>query len=90
MIAIILGVIISLLLSRGITRPIVKVVDLVKDIAEGEGDLTKRLNIDTQDEIGELAKWFDTFVGKLHEIIYAIKSSTRELTAAVTEIASAG
>ena len=88
-IAIILGVIISFFLSRGITRPIVKVVDLVKDIAEGEGDLTKRLNINTQDEIGELAKWFDIFVAKLHEIIFAIRTNTEEVAAAVTEIASA-
>ena len=88
-IAIILGVIISFFLSRGITRPIVKVVDLVKDIAEGEGDLTKRLNIDTRDEIGELARWFDIFVAKLHEIIVAIKTNTEEVAAAVTEIASA-
>lgn len=57
-IAIILSVIISIYMSRSITRPIIKVVDMVKDIAEKEGDLTKLLNIDTQDDIDEIISVF--------------------------------
>ena len=59
MIAIILGLVISILLSRDITKPIVKVADMVKDTAEGEGDLAKRLDIDTQDEIVEIFSVID-------------------------------
>jgi len=86
---ILLGFIVGAFISNLISKPILQVVAVMKDIAEGEGDLTKRLNIETQDEVGELARWFDTFVANLHEIIYAIKTNTQEVTSAVAEIAAA-
>ncbi len=39
-----------------------------KDVAEGEGDLTKRIPITSEDEIGELAKWFNLFLDKIHDM----------------------
>jgi len=45
------------------TKPLQAVVGRIKDIAEGEGDLTQRLDQDRQDEIGEVARWFNTFLG---------------------------
>ena len=56
-------------ISNSIVTPIRKVVDGLKDIAEGEGDLTKRLNIKSKDEVGELAGWFDQFMANLQGII---------------------
>ncbi|MDD2462733.1 MAG: methyl-accepting chemotaxis protein [Desulfobulbus sp.] len=58
--------------SGGIVRPIRHTVDMLKDIAEGEGDLTKRLDIKVKDEIGELATWFNLFMEKLRELISQI------------------
>lgn len=52
-----------------ISRPINRVVDGLKDIAQGEGDLTKRLKVSSEDEIGTLAIWFNTFMEKLHDLI---------------------
>ncbi len=52
-----------------ISAPINRVVQGLKDIAEGEGDLTKRLDITSKDEIGRLAKWFNLFMDKLQELI---------------------
>src|SRR3546814_3430892 len=42
---------------------------LLKDIASGEGDLTRRLDYARQDELGELAGWFNRFLDKLQPII---------------------
>ncbi|HEY2988393.1 MAG TPA: HAMP domain-containing protein, partial [Candidatus Binatia bacterium] len=53
------------LVRRCISRPINRLVALTKDIAEGEGDLTKRLDVQNRDEIGELAYWFNTFLDRL-------------------------
>ncbi len=61
--------IVMIIVSNSIVRPIRKVVDGLKDIAEGEGDLTKRLDIKSGDEIGELAHWFDRFMENLQAII---------------------
>ncbi len=50
-----------------------QVVVLLKDIGEGEGDLTKQITIDTNDEIGELAKYYNIFIDKLKLIIIRLK-----------------
>lgn len=52
-----------------ITRPISRVASMLKDIAAGEGDLTKRLSHQSGDELGELATWFNRFLDKLQPII---------------------
>jgi methyl-accepting chemotaxis protein len=52
-----------------ILKPINRVVAGLKDIAQGEGDLTKRLRVTAQDEIGDLARWFNTFMEKLQDLI---------------------
>ncbi|HEY5039729.1 MAG TPA: ATP-binding protein, partial [bacterium] len=51
-----------------VTKPLRQVVDRMKDIARGEGDLTKRLDVHGKDEIGELAETFNAFVGKLQTV----------------------
>jgi methyl-accepting chemotaxis protein len=61
----VVALLLGLLIQRTITRPLKNVVDALRDIAEGEGDLTRRLAVDTNDELGELAKWFNRF-GHLH------------------------
>ena len=60
---------VAFLLARTVTRPITTVVSGLKDVAEGEGDLTLRLNLNRNDEIGELARWFDVFMGRLGDLI---------------------
>lgn len=52
-----------------VTRPINSTISMIKDIAQGEGDLTKRLVIKSKDEIAELSGWFNLFVEKLQELI---------------------
>lgn len=64
------------MISNSIVTPINQVVAGLRDIAEGEGDLTKRLTIETGDEIGELAKWFNQFMENLQKIIrHSIKTT---------------
>ena len=59
----IIGVlIVGFFTKKGIIRPINDVTERIRDIAEGEGDLTKRLDASTKDELGELSDWFNTFV----------------------------
>ena len=52
-----------------VVKPINGVVEGLRDIAEGEGDLTLRLPVNTQDEIGELSTWFNSFIEKLQRIV---------------------
>jgi methyl-accepting chemotaxis protein len=69
---------------------------MLKDIAEGEGDLTKRITVNSTDEVGELGSNFNMFVEKLQGIIGQIASATSQVAtsaeelSAVTEQTSAG
>ncbi len=71
-----IGYLLTFLVSSRIAKPVNGVVDMLKDIAEGEGDLTKRLVVNSSDEVGILSQWFNTFVGKIHTIIGQVKDST--------------
>ena len=70
------GLIAAFFTARGITRPLNNAIHGLKNVAEGEGDLTMRLTIQSKDEIGDLAKWFNIFIEKLQRIICEIDSST--------------
>ena len=59
-----------------LTTPINNVKDMLADIAEGDGDLTKRLHVATHDEVGELADNFNRFVEKIHKMIQSISQSS--------------
>ncbi len=74
------------LVDRMLVKPIKVTVNMIKDIAQGEGDLTKRLTVMSKDEISELASWFNAFVGKLQNIIKEILDSSDQLNQASNEI----
>jgi methyl-accepting chemotaxis protein len=58
-IAVVIGVLLAMafgvIISRAITKPVLNIVARIKDIAQGEGDLTQRVDVNSKDEIGELA-----------------------------------
>ncbi len=74
------------LITRGITVPLGRMRDMIKDIAQGEGDLTKRLDADSKDELGEVSRWFNIFVEKLHGIISTISDTTHQVASASTQL----
>jgi methyl-accepting chemotaxis protein len=82
------GIAIALLISRMVLLPVKNCVVLLKDISEGEGDLTSRLPVETKDEIGQLALYFNTFVEKLQDIISAIAGNAQTVASAATELSA--
>ncbi|MBF0467717.1 MAG: methyl-accepting chemotaxis protein [Desulfamplus sp.] len=71
-----------------ITRPIIEASNMLKDIAEGEGDLTKRLKVSSHDELGDMAKWFNLFIEKLQIMIKDITSNATTLLDASKKLSS--
>ncbi|SHO49762.1 methyl-accepting chemotaxis protein [Desulfopila aestuarii] len=65
-----------LIIVIGIVKALGSMINSFQDIAEGEGDLTKRIEIKSRDEIAELAKWFNIFLEKLQRIIGTIAQNT--------------
>ncbi len=77
-----------IIITRSISGPLKKTVNMLKDIAEGEGDLTKSLEVKNDDEVGRLAKWFNLFVEKLREIIKDITTNAEILNNASSNMSS--
>ncbi len=69
-----------------ITGRLNQVVAGLRDAAEGEGDLTKRIEIKANDEVGELAQWFNAFVIKIQEIIGQVKDDAGQLNTSSHEL----
>ncbi|QPB86060.1 HAMP domain-containing protein [Pseudoalteromonas rubra] len=67
------------LLLKYLMRPMVHLNEAIKDIAQGEGDLTRRLDVENNDEFGELSNYFNLFVDKIHESISKVKETTLAL-----------
>jgi methyl-accepting chemotaxis protein len=70
------------------TRPIVRVSETLKDISEGEGDLTRSIVINSKDEIGDLAKYFNLTLEKIRALVATIKKQAAVLFDIGTELAS--
>ncbi len=73
----------------GTVRPLRIVIDQVGEIAEGESDLTQRVNETRTDEIGELGAKVNAFISRTHDTILAVRSATHSVTAASGQIRSA-
>jgi methyl-accepting chemotaxis protein len=74
--------------ARAIVTPINKAVAGLKDIAEGEGNLTMRLPITSNDEVGEMSRWFNLFIEKLQNIIRQITVDTQQVDHSATSLSS--
>ncbi|MBU1283881.1 MAG: methyl-accepting chemotaxis protein [Gammaproteobacteria bacterium] len=75
-----LGLLVIWLVSRGIAKPLRQMVSMLDDIAQGEGDLTRRLEVNRSDELGDIAKGFNTFLGKLQNMITQVVSSVQKVS----------
>ncbi len=102
-IALVIGLLSFMILNKGIITPINSLMKDLKALSEGNGDLTKRIEVKSKDEIGQTIGYFNQFVGSIHEIVgdiskistqildymTSISTTTEELTRATEIIAAA-
>jgi len=74
--------------SNGITRPIIRITRVLKDIAEGDGDLTKRVDVQTSDEIGDMGRYFNQFISAVHNIVKNAHDSAENVASAAKELST--
>jgi methyl-accepting chemotaxis protein len=84
--AIFVSIIITLVISRGISKPIQDVVSVVETISSG--DLTKSVTVDRNDEIGRLLAAMARMTGKLNEMIGEVRMGAGSVSTAATQVAS--
>jgi len=71
--------IVMLLVTGKIITALKDLSNSLKGLAEGEGDLTTRISESSQDEVGDVARFFNKFIDKLKDIIIVVKDSTKDL-----------
>jgi methyl-accepting chemotaxis protein len=82
-----LAIILGIYVINGITKPLKKTIAILKDMAEGDGDLTQRLDDSSHDEVGEMGRWFNIFMESLQGIIRQITSHAGTLNEASGSLA---
>jgi methyl-accepting chemotaxis protein len=75
--------------ARSIARPLGETVELVRDIAQGAGDLTKRLHVSGRDEIAELRRWFNVFMEQLNAIVGQVNLLALQVAGAAQQLSAA-
>ncbi len=83
-----LGIFVNLFFARAISISLNQLIALVKDLAEGEGDLTKRIHTRSQDEVGELANWINLFVEKLQSTLKQVSGNADSVNSSSAELAA--
>lgn len=84
--SVLLAVLIALLLSGRILKPIRDVNKQLQEIAEGRADLTRKLTVRSKDEIGQLAHTFNQMTGNLGSIISQVSQSADSLAASSSKL----
>lgn len=79
LITILLAIGVSLFISNRIEKPVLRVNQQLKEIAEGEGDLTKEISVASRDEIGDLAQFFNQMIASLRHMIQHIGNAAEQV-----------
>jgi len=81
------GLVIAFFIGRSITKPIINVADTLKDIAQGEGDLTRSIKLNSKDEIGRMAKYFNQTLEKIKNLVVNVRKEAYTLSEIGTDLA---
>jgi methyl-accepting chemotaxis protein len=73
---------------RNLMSPINATIATLRDIAEGEGDLTRRLDEARGDELGEMAKWFNAFADRIHDVVCTISTNAQLLASSSHQLSA--
>jgi len=85
--AILFGVL-AWIVSKAILKPINDLTGRLRDIAEGDADLTQKVDEDRNDELGELGRWFNVFVSRIHDTIAQATTVSGEVLTTAKDIAA--
>ncbi len=81
-----MGVFFTTMVLNVLYRPIISLKAVVQDLARGEGDLTRRLSVDSRDDLGQIAQGINTFIENLQQMLLDVKQATGHIASNVGEI----
>jgi methyl-accepting chemotaxis protein len=83
-----IGVLVILVVSRAIAAPVGRAARMLGEIADGDGDLSRRMRVETGDEIGALAEAFNRFVSSLERMVHEVRQASDSISVASSEVAA--
>ena len=86
--AVVASIILTLTITSGIVKPITKVTHTLRDISEGEGDLTRQISNNAKDEVGDLSCYFNLTLEKIRNLVVKIKKEAEMLSGIGTDLYS--
>lgn len=85
-IGLVFGTLVAIIMPGVIVTPMKRLLAHLENVAEGEGDLTVRLEVNSRDEMGRVADAFNRFVGKIHKLISSSVDSTQQLASSTQQL----
>lgn len=85
-VALVVGIAVITLVMRGVSRGLQRAIRTMEQIADGDGDLTRRLDANGRDEVAELGKAFNRFVDKIQKLVQQVVGSTTQLASATEQM----
>ncbi|MEX8194621.1 methyl-accepting chemotaxis protein [Comamonas guangdongensis] len=82
-----IGLLVIWLVSRAIAAPVGRAARMLEEIADGHGDLSRRMPVESQDEVGALASAFNRFVSSLERMVGAVRQAADSISVASSEVA---
>ena len=86
--AVVVGVIIAQLIGRGVSRPVQLMAGHLADMAAGGGDLTRRIEVKSADEVGQMGTSLNDFLEKIEKIIIEVKGGASAISSAAQQVSS--
>ncbi|MBQ8678440.1 MAG: HAMP domain-containing protein [Treponema sp.] len=84
----VLLIVLSIIISFKITKPIKEFSAVLKDISEGEGDLTRKIEVSSRDEIGEMAEYFNNIFAKIRQLVATVQNQSNMLGSVGSNLSS--
>jgi methyl-accepting chemotaxis protein len=84
----VLGCVLAYFIGLSIAMPVRNIALAIEDIAQGEGDLTQKLNITTKDALGDISTYFNMMLEKIRNLIITIRNEANTLSAIGNELAT--
>ncbi|MEW6582710.1 MAG: methyl-accepting chemotaxis protein [Actinomycetota bacterium] len=84
-----LALLMAVLITRSITRPLGALEERLRDIADGDGDLTQRVDESRRDELGAVGRAFNRFAGQVQDIVRQVQAAARTQSQVAREMADA-
>ena len=85
---IVLAFVCGLLLMKNLSLSVGRMSIMFRDMAKGQGDLTKRLEVTGLNEVGELSFWFNEFMEDIEQVVGHVRDTSLELHQAIEEVSS--